>query len=728
VTPEAVPNFREGSHAAFTSFSYHVRYRRPGLTTVSCRPPKLTVVPSFVKPDDVPELARLKLASSGLTVADAKGLGITWLTAGEVNTLDPSFWTLPALRLAYHNPDGTPLSVAPNWPPFYRLRALRDPVPKPEKFRKYVQPPDSGVAAYFPRMRGWEAILSDPSQLLIITEGELKAAKATLSGFPTIGLGGVYSYRAPSLGAEFLAALEAVVWVKRPVVICYDSDLAANSHVATALNDFADELTRRGALPRVLFLPPVEGLEKTGLDDWLINNSTDTLKSLIAEADHIGIAKVLFDLNKTYVFAPSLDRVIHQKEGYFSSPAALRTAVTARYPKRVVKTNGNISTERISAAVEWLSWPMRGDVSGLVYRPGVSPRGVITDPENPEASVYNSWPGWGLLPKPGDVKPFIELVNHLFTGATEDAKLWFLRWLAYPLRYPGTKLFSSVVIYGRGQGTGKSLLGLTMGRIYGKNFTEIKQADLHSNFNEWAVRKSFILGDDVTGSDKRADLDLLKKMITQKELWVNAKNQPTYPIDDVINYIWTSNQPDAFFLEDKDRRFFVHEVVVEPLSRAFYDRYDRLYRGRELPAAIFDYLLTLDLGDFNPHAAAPATDAKEAMTRSARSDLGNWVRDLIAHPDEMLVLGSAPITGDLFTNRQLLSVYAATVGVAPESIPAKRLWAELARAGLRQVHDRKPISIEGAPLDRYYAVRNPKKWLKASLDDIKKHLEKGAKR
>jgi Domain of unknown function (DUF3854)/Family of unknown function (DUF5906) len=684
------------------------------------------VVPGFAPADDVPALAAAKLASSGLTVADAKGLGITWLTAAEVTSLDGTFWNLSALRIAYHNPDGTPLSVAPKWPPFYRLRALRAPVPTPEDFRKYLQPPDSGVAAYFPRIRNWPEIISDPRRTIIITEGELKAAKATLSGFPTIGLGGVYSYRAPSIGSDFLAALEAVVWVKRPVVICYDSDLAANSHVAAALNDLAEELTRRGALPRVLFLPPVEGLEKTGLDDWLLNNSTDTLESLIAEADHIGIAKVLYDLNRRYVFVPSLDRVVHRRDGYLSTPTALRTAETSRYPRRIVKANGNVSTERVSAAEAWLSWPMRGDAAGIAYRPGATPRDLVPfEPEDPDdhRSAYNSWTGWGVQPKPGDVSAFLKLVDHLFTGAEPSSKTWFLRWLAYPLRYPGTKLFSSAVIYGRDQGTGKSLLGLTMGRIYGKNFTEIKQADLHSNFNEWAVRKQFILGDDVTGSDKRADLDLLKKMITQKELWINAKNQPTYPIPDVINYIWTSNQPDAFFLEDKDRRFFVHEVTVEPLSRDFYDRYDRLYRGKELPAAIFDYFLTLDLGNFNPHAAAPGTTAKDKMTRTARSDLGNWVRDLISDPDEMLVIGDAPLVGDLFTNRQLLTAYAASVGVAAESIPAKRLWAELARAGVHQVHDGKLIRVGSAGADRYYAVRNLKKWSKASLDDVKRHLE-----
>ena len=58
------------------------------------------------------------------------------------------------------------------------------------------------------------------------------------------------------------------------------------------------------------------------------------------------------------------------------------------------------------------------------------------------------------------------------------------------------------------------------------------------------------MGDDVTGSDKRADADFLKKLITQKELRVNVKYLPAYTVKDCINYFFTANHPDSFFLED----------------------------------------------------------------------------------------------------------------------------------------------------------------------------------
>src|SRR5690606_17830809 len=153
---------------------------------------------------------------------------------------------------------------------------------------------------------------------------------------------------------------------------------------------------------------------------------------------------------------------------------------------------------------------------------------------------------------------------------------------------PGVKMFSSAVVYGIKHGTGKSLIGYTLGRIYGKNFTEIKQKDLHSQFNEWAEARQFVMGDDITGSDKRHDADILKTLITQQELRINPKYVSSYVVPDCINYFFTSNQPDAFFLEDDDRRFFVHEVKVGPLPEEFYMDYE-LWLHTGGAAAVFHY-------------------------------------------------------------------------------------------------------------------------------------------
>ena len=273
------------------------------------------------------------------------------------------------------------------------------------------------------------------------------------------------------------------------------------------------------------------------------------------------------------------------------------------------------------------------------------------------------------------------------------------------------------MIHGVKQGTGKSLVGITLGRIYGTNFTEIRQDDLEGNFNTWAENKQFVLGDEITGSNKRQEADMLKKMITQTIIRINNKNLPIYEVPDCINYLFTSNHPDAFFLEDADRRFAIHEVSVPPLPLAFYEEYDAWLKGLG-PAALFDYLLSVDLTGFNPTAPAPATLAKDRMIADGRSDLGAWVAQLIDDPDGVLRVGEMKIPGDLFTNHELLGVYDPT---EKGRVTAQGLGNALKKAGIRQVYGGQLVRVRGR-LDRYYAVRNGERWMKAPLENIQKHI------
>jgi hypothetical protein len=87
--------------------------------------------------------------------------------------------------------------------------------------------------------------------------------------------------------------------------------------------------------------------------------------------------------------------------------------------------------------------------------------------------------------------------------------------------------------------------------IYGHNFIKIKSKDLYDTW--WAENRQFVLGDEISGSDKRAEADMMKAMITQEEVNINIKYIPQFSIPDCVNYYFTSNHADALFLEDEDR-------------------------------------------------------------------------------------------------------------------------------------------------------------------------------
>lgn len=666
------------------------------------------------------ELFEEKLATSGLDLNDAKLLGMETIEADEVAKLHHTFSQKPAIKINYFDALGKPMQDVPKAPGFYRLRFLGAGMQFKDmtgKEKRYVQLPDTAPCVYLPRTIDWATMLPDTSSSIVITEGELKAAKACKEGFATIGLGGVWNFRSNKFGISFVQALDDIEWVRRNVYVVFDSDLASNPNVLGALQELCYELGMRGAFVHVAWLPEVLGAgEKVGLDDFLVfhgDNAATEFGELLRQADPIGLVKPLFELNERFVYVADPGLIIDQTTQAKHKPGALKehlASATTVSIKELVE--GGVKYKRASAGAEWLKWPLRTSVSKVTYMPGKG-RFVSNG-----LSYYNTWEGWQVQPAAGDVTPFLKLLKHLFSSAEEGALDWFLRWLACPLQYPGVKMFSSSVVYGIKHGTGKSLIGYTMGRIYGKNFTEIKQTDLHTNFNEWAENKQFVLGDDVTGSNKREDNDVLKKLITQAKIRVNPKYVPSYEVPDCINYLFTSNQPDAFFLEDDDRRFFIHEVKVQPLDEVFYMEYV-LWLDTGGAAAVFDYLLKLDLGDFNPAARAFMTGAKKRMIDDVRSDLGSWVRRMLDDPDNVLRVGEIVVRKDLFSNKELLTFYDP---LGRTGTTANGLGRELRRAGAVQVLDGKPVRTREGQ-DRFYAVRRTAEWEVASAVDVVKHLE-----
>ena len=676
-------------------------------------------------PAELSTLAHAKLASSGLTPDDARILHIDILTPEQTQALHPIFKPLPSIKLNYTDPaTQKPQSFSPAQDPFYRLRYLKLPTDIASvasgKPQRYAQEPVSGICAYFPTITDWTDIINDPRTALIITEGELKAACACKFGYPTIGLGGVQNFRSSKLDCTFLPDLERVNWKGRNVYIVYDSDFRSNANICDAANALAEKLYHRGAMPHFVPLPDVISGGKTGLDDFLVHEKgLDALGNLIHEkAESLTISRRLWELNDQIVYVHDPGLILVKPTGQRISPTNFVNHAFSNLlvPERTIKDDGTISLKDVPAASKWLQWHSRADIGSLTYRPG-QPKEIIGP--TVRESQYNIWPGWGCRAQRGDASLFITLVDHLFTNANKEDKRWFIQWLAYPLQHPGTKLFTCVAIHSKLHGLGKSLVAFIMGQIYGKNFTAIKQPDLHNSFTEWAENKQFVLVDDITGTDKRNEADMFKGLITQKEVRINIKYVPSFTVPDCMNLMLTSNQPDMVFLESDDRRFFVHEVTARPLPDEFYKQIDDAMKAGILAPAVFDYLLKFDVSNFNPNARARLTASKQQMISDVRSDLGAWVERLATEPDLTLRVGRIPVEGDLFSNRELLDLYD------PEGktrITANGMGRELRRSNIEQYGNGAVIQTSRGR-DRYYIVRNVEKWEKAKPSAVIKHLE-----
>jgi putative DNA primase/helicase len=149
---------------------------------------------------------------------------------------------------------------------------------------KYLSPLKSRSRLYIPTFTGGAA-LADPSTRLIITEGEKKALKATQDGFPCLAISGVWNWtkgRDPETGQRHsIADIDRVTWKDREVCIVFDSDAAENASVRQAERELAGILGARGAKVRVVRLPELDDVAKTGLDDFLASEGAEALAALL---------------------------------------------------------------------------------------------------------------------------------------------------------------------------------------------------------------------------------------------------------------------------------------------------------------------------------------------------------------------------------------------------------------------------------------------------------------
>jgi hypothetical protein len=648
-----------------------------------------------------------KMQESNIDQISARRLGFKPLTAEQSPPWLPHRGA--GILIPYHDTAGKPTH-------FSRYRYLEQPrangfaaLAYNDKPLRYVQPGKSASELYLPVINKWNDTCADADIPVVITEGEFKAACVCINtDIPCIGLGGVWSWMSQARKLPLLEQFQDFEWQDRIVYICFDSDAVTNPDVMRAENSLARAMLQEGALPFVVRLPPRGDGKKLGLDDYIVANGTEEFETLLNDTEEWSESSVLHELNEEVVLVRSPCFVYNYADkSKMRLPEFNMLYANRVFNEQTFDSKGKPKLTPKPAAKEWLKWSMRAEVKRMTYAPGqaqITPRNEL-----------NGWSGWGVEPRKGNIAPWKRLLKHLF-GSNEVDRDWFERWLAYPLQHPGEKMYSSAVVWSREQGTGKSFVGYSMFRIYGfehdGNATEIVDRDIYATHNEWAMNKQFVMGDEITSKDKRSGTDMLKSMLTRQLLRMNEKYVPTYEIPDCINYYFTSNHPDSFFLEDKDRRFFVHEAVCEPMSREFCQEYEDWIGkpGVTGPgaAALFYHLLTLDLKGMKATDRAPMTMSKQNMLDLGRSDLSSWVHGLVEDADTVLRFDNQIVPFELMSSKDLLAFYDTE---GRTGVTANGMTREMTRQGFRYLYKGQTVPTAEGHL-HLWAVRNAEKYAK----------------
>ena len=218
---------------------------------------------------------------------------------------------------------------------------------------------------------------------LWLTEGCKKVDALTSIGLPTVGIIGVWNFALPgSKSKEPLPCWAHVRLRGRRVYVVYDADARTNPDVQEALRRLVAMLEKLGAVVLVVYLSPVNGDGKAGVDDYLASGRTVAELRMMAgpyKPVDVGAERMSRD-DKLRAGVEELERRFWSEEwkgmGGHSArdvylkliEAAKRSGKVHRDGIRIVKAQGPLALEaKISGRTLWKALN-RLEEWGLCYR------------------------------------------------------------------------------------------------------------------------------------------------------------------------------------------------------------------------------------------------------------------------------------------------------------------------------------------------------------------------
>ncbi|MEE1922888.1 bifunctional DNA primase/polymerase [Pseudomonas sp. 148P] len=261
----------------------------------------------------------------------------------------------------------------------------------------------------------------------------------------------------------------------------------------------------------------------------------------------------------------------------------------------------------------WLNSPTRRvvDVDHIVFDPTMT-----KDP----AVYINTFEGLPLEPVRDDAacENLRWLVSFLCNHDAEALE-WLTRWLAYPLQHMGAKMDTAILFHSTMEGSGKSLLfSDVMGELYGRYGATVGQQQLEGNFNAWQSGKLWAVFEEVVSRDQRYNqVGKIKHMVTGKTVRMESKFINGWEESNHMNSAFLSNEIMPWPISEDDRRMLVmwpQETLPAVRQKAI---------ARELAnggvAALYGWLLSVDLADFDQRTRPPKTEARQRLVELSRT-------------------------------------------------------------------------------------------------------------
>lgn len=453
-----------------------------------------------------------------------------------------------------------------------------------------------------------------------------------------------------------------------------DNDEPGRKYIAEAARDCA----ALGITFRTVVLPDL-GPSEDAVDWFARGHTRDELVQLTQNAPvHEVQTIVAGDLIQDYVYSVATKRFMHIETLETLDKEQLDAVFATQFPLRAQGT--------FPASVEFLNDPAARKVAAPTYRPGAG-RFV---PE-PGRLCINLYRPSILVPTPGDVGPWRRHLRYLIPD--KKARRVVLKWFAFQVQHPDRKINWAIFIGGR-QGIGKDALLVPLCRALGDhNVAVISPDDLANGWTDWLKDRKLVVVQEFAVFEKKTLMNRMNPLIASPptKLRINAKFVPQYDIPNLASFVFFSNHREALQLDADDRRFFVYWSEAEAKTKEYYTQ---LYAWMEAnAAAVYQFLLSVDLSSFGASGQAPMTAEKLRVIRESQSPVEQYLRG--QHDARQ-----APLDRDLITINSLIEDIPRVVG----HVSARSVAAVLRKLGARELP--RQLRLHNGTRPRVWAVRN----------------------
>ena len=381
--------------------------------------------------------------------------------------------------------------------------------------------------------------------------------------------------------------------------------------------------------------PPPDALPLTSADQAVFQNALAGLGSVTwSNLSPTGPAPVAaptvpqgaaLDALEGFVYSTTQQTWIHCDSGAYTNVNSLRAYIGRLMP--LTRRGKRQPPDEL-----WFENPNRILVADKVWYPGAS-KGVVEYLDAPYWNTYEPY-----QPPIHPDRRISELFHYHILDTFGPEGRHLEQWLGWAAQHPEEKILWAPLLVGI-QGDGKSLLADALGLAVGpQRLHRSSTTAISGNFNAFLEGK-FVLAIEelrVNGQNRHQILDKLKDVVTNPYIEIRPKGFENRTAPNFTNVIAFTNHLDALPLDNTDRRWgiFTSRFILgngdlqgERLDVGYFDTIMGALRHH--PEAVIGWLMSIDLGGFDPKARAPFTVAKGQMIMDAAGEHDLAVIDVI---------------------------------------------------------------------------------------------------